>query len=171
MHVIIMRGMTGSGKTSIVKRLFKMAIVCSADRWFEKRKQRWNPRFLEEAHEACFSDFLEALANQVPLIVIDNTNLKEKDYGDYVDDALEAGYRVTFFHVMCDPEVAAERSKHRDHILQHGLKSMWRHHRNMERTPEEVDGEKVDSTEVWTSNYPGPEPDWDQAASMVSTTA
>lgn len=163
MHVIIMRGITGSGKSRIVSKLFKTAVVCSADAWFEKRKMRWNPRFMSEAHDACYAEFMEAISEEAPLIVIDNTNLKQKDYEEYVEDALDAGYDVTFFHVMCAPEVAAERSKHREKLLEQGLKPMWNKHRMAMMTPELND--RVDSTEVWTSDRPGPEPDWSQAAS------
>jgi len=39
---------------------------------------------------------------KIPVVVVDNGNLKELDYNDYLEEALDAGYDVSFFHVMCE---------------------------------------------------------------------
>ena len=65
-QVIIMRGITGSGKTRIVNKLFRTAVVCSADHWFERNDRKWNPGpDLRTAHDECYRKFTQALAHDM----------------------------------------------------------------------------------------------------------
>lgn len=179
MQVIIMRGITGSGKTRLVSKIFRTAVVVSADHWFAENNRKWNPGHdLKVAHDTCYARFCEAIDTKQPLIVVDNTNVRHVDYGDYLEEALDAGYEVTFMHVMCDPTEARERSKHAPsmdkQIPANVMKGIWKQHKLVLETPPAVENERAFSTEVWTSEHPGPEPDWStQAASSpcASSTA
>jgi predicted kinase len=164
MQVIIMRGITGSGKSRLVSKIFRTATVVSADQWFEKNNRKWNPGHdLKVAHDTCYMQFCAALDRKDPLVVVDNTNVKAIDYGDYVEEALDAGYEVTFMHVMCDPDVARHRTKHASSMdkqpPENVRKGLWKQHMKLLETPGCIDSERVFSTEVWTSKQPEMEPE------------
>lgn len=135
-RLIIMRGLTGAGKTTLVKVLWPDAVVCSADLYFERRQGAWDPHRLGEAHDECFNCFDKALGNNAPLVVVDNTNIKREHFLDYAVEGLAAEYSVLFFHVMCDPKIAANRSKHRRFIIRNGLAHMYRQHELLIQNPQ-----------------------------------
>ena len=111
-RVVIMQGLTGAGKTTLVKALYPETdnVVCSADKFFESTP--WNPRLLDQAHDECWDTFSSAIQANASRIVVDNTNLKFVDYEPYILEALDADYSVVFFTVLCPPQIAARRSKH-----------------------------------------------------------
>jgi predicted kinase len=153
MHVIIMRGMTGAGKSTLVEKLFKTALVCSADDLF--RNGAWDPKRLDEAHDQCYSRFLAGLEAKNPLIVVDNTNIKSDDYEPYVLDANDHGYSVTVFNIFCHPVTSAHRSKHWKFLKRQGPGPMWNKFNQLNREPEVHIGEvPVETVEVWTSDQP-----------------
>lgn len=111
--VIIMRGITGSGKTTIAKQ-FNNAIICSADDYFKEGEKviDWNWSELKTAHEYCREQFAIALENKAQLIIIDNTNIKYKDMIPYISVSQSLGYKVKILQVDCPAEIACRRSKH-----------------------------------------------------------
>lgn len=112
--VVLIRGISGAGKSTYVKKHFPDAVVCSADHHFEDKEGGYNfdPRKLGAAHGSCKRKFAEALQRKEPLVVVDNTNTKMKEMTPYYKAAKAAGYEVRVVRLVVDPEVAASRNVH-----------------------------------------------------------
>eukprot|EP01048_Picozoa_sp_COSAG05_P024890 COSAG05_NODE_6071_length_1027_cov_1.251078_1_plen_342_part_11 len=81
----IVRGLPGSGKTSLVKGItahLGSGLVCSADSYFlaEDGTFQFDHKRIKDAHAFSKVQFEEALALEAPVIIIDNTNVKLKEY-------------------------------------------------------------------------------------------
>lgn len=106
-RVILLAGCAGSGKSTYVRRAFPMALVVSADHYFDDMAVRtgrtfqdvWDLRLLGVAHSLCQDRFREALGAGQPLVVVDNTNVRATDRQRFVKKALEHGYEVEI-HVL-----------------------------------------------------------------------
>lgn len=111
---IILRGFPGSGKTTFTVQLGEDAIVCSADHYFEHSGTYvFDPKMLFLAHKVCRNKFESAIRAGAPLVVVDNTNIKYKDWKDYLTYALEHGYYVTVAEAQeRDIDVLMSRGKH-----------------------------------------------------------
>jgi len=114
MRVVIMRACPGSGKSTYIKNNLPGALIASADTYFVGKDgvYRFNIARIGAAHEACFATFADALSRSVPLVVVDNTNIKVRDFKRYVDAARARGYAVEIVRLACDPAVAAKRNVH-----------------------------------------------------------
>lgn len=120
--VILMSGVSGSGKSTIVDAMTDkdpFVVVCSADDWFldSKGVYRFNPAELGNAHGECLRKFTNALIGAEkkgtePTIVVDNTNSTVVELAPYV--ALAQAYKATIelVNVKCDPKVAHARNSH-----------------------------------------------------------
>ena len=100
---IILKGTSGSGKSSFAELIAQPSVICTADDWFVNDKGNYNfdATKLGLAHGACREKFDIALSDEsVQNIVIANTNVKPQDYQYYVDRAEKAGLRV--FHVVLE---------------------------------------------------------------------
>lgn len=108
--VIILRGISGAGKSTWIKRFLEVYRklyyktyynwesqykICSADKYFTRPDGRysWNAQELPEAHRWCFQEFQQAFYKHW-LIFVDNTNLCHWEYEHYVKEAELAGYKV-----------------------------------------------------------------------------
>lgn len=105
-RVILLRGVSGSGKSTLVENIrgdredtaFK---VCSADFYFMKTGEYlFNPTKLPQAHQECFSLFLDALKNNVPLVVVDNTFIHLWEFDTYIGEAIRHGYLVEILEIQ-----------------------------------------------------------------------
>lgn len=110
MNCIIMRGVPGSGKTTMAKKLaaeIPGCVIVSADDWFTGADgvYRFRPDQLKIAHETCRELFAKALLARASVIV-DNTNTQRWEFKSYVDAALMAGYHVEF--AVIEPKLSAE---------------------------------------------------------------
>jgi uridine kinase len=96
--VIIVRGVSGVGKTTFANIVAEPKIVCTADDYFEQNgKYNFDPTKLGDAHRQSMSRFDQALINpSIKNIVVANTNVKPSDYRYYVDKANEAGVKVIY---------------------------------------------------------------------------
>ena len=140
--VIILRGVSGSGKSSLAKHFQSLAfavhyapptlppspynlppappyptIICSADAFFIHRGvYRFDSKRLSEAHAHCLSHFLALLSSSTPHIVVDNTNVERWQYVNYARMAELMGYAVTVVEVRVNGDlqvaVCAERNQH-----------------------------------------------------------
>lgn len=119
-NIIILRSVSGAGKSSFAQLIAEPKIVCTADDFFYKDGiYQFDATKLGHAHNACQDKFIQALDNSVvENIVIANTNAKNSDYKFYVDEAKKRGIRVTFVvlekrhnndNVHMVPDVAIER--------------------------------------------------------------
>ena len=116
--VILLVGPSGCGKstwtqdyTSREDGPFK---VCSADHFFHQPDGSYvfDGGKLSQAHRSCMYNFVEALKAEVPLVIVDNTNTRERERKDYVYEAKQHGYEVWLKVFQVDPKVCAERNVH-----------------------------------------------------------
>ena len=112
--VVIMRGTSGSGKSTYISKHLAGALVCSADHFFHKDdgSYEFDVRKLGAAHEACKRKFKKALKQGEPLVVVDNTNTKMWEMKPYIMAARHAGYELEFVRMDTPVEVAAARNVH-----------------------------------------------------------
>jgi predicted kinase len=108
-----MRGIPGSGKSSLAELLAgQRKAIASADHYFDM-KGKFAPEELGIAHKFCQDQFMKFIATGEPLIVVDNTNIKRKDFEFYTTTAKDNGYAVvTVIAEEMDPKVCFARNKH-----------------------------------------------------------
>lgn len=110
--VIIMSGVSGSGKSTYVKHNFKGSTVCSADDFFMRNgKYSFDPNKLDEAHGFCLRKYARALALDEQRIVVDNTNLTAEEIAPYYAMARAYGYEVELVTLWVHAKTA-ERNVH-----------------------------------------------------------
>ncbi|CAG5118239.1 unnamed protein product [Candidula unifasciata] len=95
--MFIMRGLSGSGKSSIarmIKSAFKHVVICSADDFFYRPGGIYvfDEALLGAAHETCQKKAKKACLGQVPIVVIDNTNVRRWELRFYTALANSTGY-------------------------------------------------------------------------------
>lgn len=122
MKLVIMRGVSGSGKSTkaqeIIKAFGGKSVCCSADHYFINKQGKYvfNPKKLGAAHGQCKARAKEAMGRGVPLVVLDNTNTQRWEFQPYIDMADEYGYEVEIIRVGdFDPaslELYAKRNSH-----------------------------------------------------------
>lgn len=106
-NLIIVRGVPGSGKTTVAELLGKgiTAPVFSADQYFEKMVDgkmiyEFDVTKLGAAHMRCMSRTEDALKNEVPVVFVANTFTMEKEINPYKKLAEQYGY--TFFSLIVE---------------------------------------------------------------------
>jgi len=109
--VIIMRGLPGSGKTTMAAELAYLSQrvygrptrICSADEYLynDQGEYEWSRERVAAAHNCCFDEFKEALDNNVFTVIVDNTNIRHDEYEQYATEAHAAGYCVVFVTFRC----------------------------------------------------------------------
>jgi len=94
--VVILRGPSGSGKSTYINKHLPDAFVCSADHYFNDEEGNYNfdPTKLGQAHGSCRLSFKQAILDNVPVIVVDNTNTKLKEMEPYLDVARNHDYEI-----------------------------------------------------------------------------
>ncbi len=121
MRVLILSGVSGSGKSSYIASLVGQEkgklFVCSADSFFNKEGgYKFDPSKLGEAHGQCLRDFIEATAfsdeDNDQIVVVDNTNTTTEEIAPYYAIAQAYGFSVELVTLECDPEVAFKRNQH-----------------------------------------------------------
>merc|ERR1719499_331586 len=100
--LIVLRGLPGSGKTTLAKKLSqrsKNAQICTEDRYHWSGKEdgvgeyKFQPQLVFLAREWCTKEIREAIQENVNLIILDNHNARISMYEDHIQYAVEHGYR------------------------------------------------------------------------------
>jgi predicted kinase len=112
-RVVILRGISGAGKSTYIRKHFPKAIVVSADHYFQRDGEyKFDATLLPKAHGSCLWRFQKAVCQHARLIVVDNTNTQVRELAPYADFAKQHGYAVEVIRLKVDPEVAAARNIH-----------------------------------------------------------
>lgn len=86
--VIILSGISGSGKSTYGRKLLEGALwtsVCSADDYFMVGSEyRFDASKLSLAHGQCFKKFIDLLKGGDQVVVVDNTNTSVVEIAPYV---------------------------------------------------------------------------------------
>ena len=124
-ELVILRGVSGSGKSTRAKEIIKQSAVksttyiCSADDYFIDRASgdyNWDPKKLGVAHAWCKTKAETAMDLGINIVILDNTNTVEWEYKPYVELAEHFGYEVEVEKVgqldESNLKVYANRNKH-----------------------------------------------------------
>ncbi len=110
MKVTVLRGISGSGKSTWVERNAPNAVVVSADHFFMKDGvYQFDPSQLAENHQRCFRLFMEAILRSEAWIVVDNTNIMAWEYAPYVQAGQAFGYEVEILTLNCSVDMSRAR--------------------------------------------------------------
>ena len=113
----IMRGVPGSGKSTVARMLAgEKGVIHSTDNFFYDvdGEYHFDLEQLQGNHDHNFEAFCHSLSDGIPIVICDNTNVKRCHFERYVEAAKRAGYIVAFV-VMTHPkvEVATQRTLHK----------------------------------------------------------
>lgn len=101
-RLVIMRGLPGSGKSTVAARLREAAVavgnrceIFSTDEYFMRDgKYHFNPQLLGQAHDWNKRRAQAAISLGVEVVIIDNTNIQKQHYADYINYARSFGYET-----------------------------------------------------------------------------
>lgn len=99
-QLIILRGLPGSGKTTLAKfleaEIFDCLSFCADDFWIDPVTGNYDFDInrLHEAHSFCQSNVEKAMRNELETIVVHNTNTTQKELKPFFDMASQYGYYV-----------------------------------------------------------------------------
>jgi len=117
--VYIMRGIPGSGKSSIAWDLPALVICGSSaihstdDLCMVDGVYQFDAELAPQRHAQNLENFKASLEKGVEVVVVDNTNVKVQQYEPYVTEARAAGYRVAFVELLHPTlDEAVERNTH-----------------------------------------------------------
>jgi predicted kinase len=106
MKLIVLRGVSGSGKTTKANELKNdflgqspggLVHICSADDFFvnpKTREYKFDGSKLSQAHAWCKGRAYAAMSLGADLVIVDNTNTRKWEYQSYLDMAELFGYEV-----------------------------------------------------------------------------
>ncbi|DBA01935.1 TPA: hypothetical protein N0F65_006668 [Lagenidium giganteum] len=126
--VVILRGIPGSGKSSLARDLTAIGeaqhvgcVTCSADLTFEtQRGYMFDAAKIGDAHATCQAQFLQALHDPaVRVVIVDNTHTQLWEYEQYetmTREQGEPGTRVHLLEMRCrDVIVCAQMAARNSH--------------------------------------------------------
>ena len=93
--IIILRGISGCGKTSLAELLVNKEFICTADDYHIKNgKYEWKQENANLAHLKCQKKCENLMKASAPKIIIANTSSTEKELKPYYDLAYKYNYKV-----------------------------------------------------------------------------
>ena len=123
--VVIMRGLPGSGKSTIAGLLAvadqtQKSVICSADHYHTAPDgtYHWKPENVANAHAFCRETFKKAVDAETPLVIVDNTNTKHSEYEFYDSYGKTKGYWVVEVTVG---DASSEAINHSDTFNTHNV--------------------------------------------------
>ncbi len=112
MHVIILRGVSGSGKSTWASRFAGRATILSTDDFFYiDGVYRHDHTKLREYHGRTFRLFLDALNRGDRLIIVDNTNVEPWEFSPYALAGEAFGCKTELLTFRCSLETALARKQ------------------------------------------------------------
>jgi predicted kinase len=103
-QVFILRGLPGSGKSHYAQNLVDELVagdetqytICATDDYFynEQGEYHFDKFKLSEFHNLNLARYINALAEAIPLVIVDNTNIKKWEFIAYAQSAHALGYQV-----------------------------------------------------------------------------
>jgi len=112
LRVTILRGISGSGKTTWARAQKETARIISTDACFEASgTYTFDATKLHEYHRRTFRDFLEAVLRKEPWIIVDNTNIKLWEFMPYVAAAEAYDYTVEILTFSCSIATSLQRKQ------------------------------------------------------------
>lgn len=117
MKVVILCGISGSGKSTYIKNHLSDADVCSADHFFMvDGEYKFDVKKLGQAHGECLKHFVYLVSqkphgNRVP-VVVDNTNTSMMEVAPYAQLALAYGHELEIIILEAPLELAHARNTH-----------------------------------------------------------
>ena len=147
MEVIILSGVSGSGKSTYADKLLQRTggLKVSADHYFMREGvYTFDPSKLGAAHADCFRRFIDCVSTppalRAALVMVDNTNTEVYEIAAYYMGALAFGYNVEIrtidAHVEDIDSLVSRNvhNVHRDVIIAQGrrlatrkLPAHWKH--------------------------------------------
>jgi predicted kinase len=113
--VIVLSGVSGSGKTTYAKKLWTAepnSMCVSTDDYFMKYGIPYegyppvycfDPTKLSDAHGKCFRDFIEVVRERVhSLVIVDNTNTTVEEIAPYMLAASAYGWEAEVHTIVVD---------------------------------------------------------------------
>lgn len=97
--IIILRGASGSGKSTVADLFAEPKVIASADDYFTDSNGNYNfdVSKLGKAHQYCRDVFMSGLnCSDIKTVIVSNTNTKPADYQFYVDEAKKRGIDVIY---------------------------------------------------------------------------
>ena len=94
--LILLRGLPGSGKSTVAKLFGDSLYHYEADMFFmdEKNNYNFDSTKLKDAHNWCRHKTMDAMKEGHPLVIVSNTFTQEWEMDAYYLLAEETGYRV-----------------------------------------------------------------------------
>jgi len=118
-RVIVLQGVSGSGKTHFAKELLHThatdhpRVISSDDYFTDSNGYKFDPSKLGLAHAWCFRSFVLALQGTADdFIIVDNSNASAEELSPYMLACAAFFAKATIVRVDCDLEVAAKRTTH-----------------------------------------------------------
>jgi predicted kinase len=100
----ILRGLSGSGKSTVAEVDYRHSTICSADHYFFDAAGKYNFNFsmLGKAHAECKEKCKKAMILGEESIVIDNTNSTIREMTPYLTLAKQYKYKVEVIRINRD---------------------------------------------------------------------
>ena len=96
----IIRGIPGSGKTELAKKIAPEHNYAADDYFYDSEGNYcFDFTKLDEAHKFCYNNVENDLKNNVPCVAVNNTFVRKWEYADYLDMAKKYGYKAV--EVIC----------------------------------------------------------------------
>lgn len=150
-RVIIMRGASGAGKSTIARYIMEQVderspnaeiAYCSADEYHysPEGEYEFSMENLKHAHPWCLEGYLDAIESGADLIIVDNTHMKIQEMSTYYHIARCKRLHVTIITAHAfHPEILSHLNVHgvSESIIESQLDKF-------ERTPSRWEAEKID---------------------------
>jgi predicted kinase len=119
--LILIRAVSGAGKSTFAKTFAPDSCICCADDFFTDEEGNYNfdASKLGQAHKACQEKYLSLIdSSSTDTIVVANTSTKESDYKFYLDEAEKRGIMV-FSLVLENRHGGKNIHNVPEHVLEH----------------------------------------------------